>query len=95
MPLQHSKLLAHTSVFCEQNDPPLEQSPLRQTLEQHSEWFMHPLPVVRQPGLSGVHVPPAPHVPLQHCADVVQAWLSNVHCIVPQTPPLHTKVQQF
>jgi hypothetical protein len=95
MPLQHSKLLAHTSVFCVQNDPPPVQRPFWQTLEQQSPWFMHALPDVRHDPLRGVHVPPAPHVPLQHCADVVQAWLSVVHCVEPQVPPVQTNVQQF
>src|SRR6185436_2570242 len=30
----------------------------------------------------------------QHSADVAHAWLSDVHCIEPQVPPLQTKVQQ-
>jgi hypothetical protein len=78
-PLQHSKSVAHTSVVCEQNEPLPVQSPFWQTFEQQSPWFAHVLPTVRHDGLSGVHVPapasPAPpHVPLQHCAELVQAW---------------------
>jgi hypothetical protein len=83
------------SFVCAQKEPPPVHSPFEQTREQQSPWFMHALPEVRHDGLSGVHVPPAPHVPLQHCADVVQAWLSDVHCVEPHVPPLQTNVQQF
>jgi hypothetical protein len=95
IPLQQSKLVAHTSLFCAQNDPLPVQRPFWHTREQQSPWFVQVLPAVRQDPFSGVQVPPAPHVPLQHCADVVQAWLSDVHCVDPHVPPLQTKVQQF
>ena len=51
---------------------------LEQKLEQHSPPDVHGLPSVLQEVLSGVHVPFEPHVPLQHCAFVVQAALSPV-----------------
>lgn len=52
------------------------------------------MPEVLHAVLSGVHVPPVLHAPLQHCADVVQAWLSVVHWVAPQAPLSQTKVQQ-
>jgi len=33
------------------------------------------------------------HVPLQHWAPLVQAWLSEMHCVLPQCPPSQTRVQ--
>jgi hypothetical protein len=94
IPLQQSKFVAHTSLFCAQNDPLPVQRPFWHTREQQSPWLMQALPAVRQDGLSGLHVPAA-QLPPQHCADVVQAWLSEVHCVEPHMPPLQTKVQQF
>jgi hypothetical protein len=78
-----------------QNEPLPVQTPFWQTLEQQSPWLVQALPDVRQDVLSGVQVPPAPQVPLQHWAELVHAWLSDVHCVEPQMPPLQTKVQQF
>ena len=92
-PPQHSKSVAQTSPFCVQNEPP-EQAPLRQSFEQHSLPVEHALPLVRHTGLSGTHVPPAPQFPLQHCAALVHAPLSEVHCEPPHTPLSQTNVQQ-
>jgi hypothetical protein len=99
MPLQHSKLLAHTSDVCAQKDPLPEQSPLLQNFEQHCPWSVHALPSVRHEVLSGVHVPIALAVapaqfPPQHSAAVEQGLPSDVHWVPPQVPPLHTNVQQ-
>jgi hypothetical protein len=33
-------------------------------------------------------------LPLQHCAELAQGWLSVVHCVPPHTPLSQTKVQQ-
>jgi hypothetical protein len=92
-PPQHSALAAHTSPFCVQYEP-LAQSPPRQSFEQQSVPVVQALPLVRHPGFSGAQVPPAPQVPLQHCADVVQACVSDVHCVPPHVPLSQTKVQQ-
>jgi hypothetical protein len=42
--------------------------PFEQNIEQHAALSVHALPTVVQLALSGVHVPPAPQIPLQHCA---------------------------
>ena len=55
---------------------------------------MQALPEVLQAVVSGVHVPPVPQAPLQHCADDVQAWLSLVHWVAPHVPFSQTNVQQ-
>jgi hypothetical protein len=74
---------------------PLAQSPPRQSFEQQSAPVVHALPLVRQAGLSGAQVPSPPRqLPLQHCAELVQAWLSEVHWVPPQTPLAQTNVQQ-
>jgi len=57
------------------------------------------LPAVLQDVLSGVQVPAAAspgraQLPPQHCAELVHAWLSEVHWVEPHTPPLQTNVQQ-
>jgi hypothetical protein len=92
-PPQHSKSLAQTSPFCVQNDPPT-QTPLLQSFEQQSAPVVQALLEVRHPGFRGTHRPPLPQLLLQHCAEVVQAWLSVVHCDEPHTPLSQTKVQQ-
>jgi hypothetical protein len=51
------------------------------------------LPEVLQLVLSGVHVPPAPHLPPQHCPSAVQAALSAAHCLSEHVPEVHEKVQ--
>ena len=81
------------SPFCAQNDP-VEQTPLRQSMEQHSALAEHALPVVRQTGFKGAQAP-AVQVPLQHCVELVQAWLSDVHCDPLQLPvESQTRLQQ-
>jgi hypothetical protein len=59
---------------------------------------MQALPAVLHEPFKGTQVPAAPalplQLPLQHCAELVQAWLSDVHCVEPHPPPLQTKVQQ-
>ena len=92
IPPQHSLCAAQTSPFCVQNDP-VEQTPPLQSLEQHSSLAAQALPVVRQTGFSGAHTP-ALQVPLQHCAELVHAWLSEVHCAPLQVPALQRRVQQ-
>jgi hypothetical protein len=92
MPPQHSALAAHTSPVCVQKEP-FAQSPPVQNFEQQSAPVVHALPLVRQDGLSGAQTPP-PQLPLQHCAELEQGWLSDVHCVPPQTPLSQTKVQQ-
>jgi hypothetical protein len=91
-PPQHSTLATHASPFCAQNEP-FEQKPLLQTLEQQSPWLEHALPVVRHVGFSGAQVPAASQVALQHCAELVQGWLSETHCEPPQVPLSQTSVQ--
>ena len=93
MPPQHSALAAHTSPFCTQKEP-LAQRPPRQSLEQQSAPVVQALPLVRQAGLSGAQTPAVLQLPLQHCAEVVHARLSDVHCIPPQAPLAQTKLQQ-
>jgi hypothetical protein len=92
-PPQHSKLLAQTSPFCVQNDPP-PQRPALQSFEQHSAPVVHALLVVRQVGFRGTQTPSLAQFPLQHCDELVQAWWSVVHCDEPHTPLSHTNVQQ-
>jgi hypothetical protein len=70
-PPQHSLLIAQMSPVCPQKDP-FEQTPLRQSLEQHSPLAPQVLPVVRQTGFNGTQAPAALHVPLQHCAELEQ-----------------------
>jgi hypothetical protein len=61
-------------------------------------WFVHALPAVWQPVLSGVHVPGLPadplHLPPQHCVELVHAWLSDVQGVEPHFPLSQTNVQQ-
>jgi hypothetical protein len=91
-PPQHSVLTAHTSPFCAQNDP-LEQKPLLQSFEQQSPCVEQALPVVRQAGFRGAQAPAALQVPLQHCAELVHASLSETHRESPQVPALQLAVQ--
>ncbi len=90
-PPQHSEFTAQTSPGCPQNDPLAHTSP-RQSFEQHSPFAVQALPVVRQAGFKGTQAPPL-QLPLQHAAELEQAWLSEMHCEPPQVPPLHTSVQ--
>jgi hypothetical protein len=94
-PPQHSASVAQTSPVCVQNEPPVEQVPLEQSFEQHSALPVHALPAVWHPapGFNGVQVPVGPQVPLQHCAETVHAWRSDVHCVAPHLPALQTNVQ--
>jgi hypothetical protein len=75
-PVQHSPLAAQASPGWPQNDDawqvPAEQSP-----EQHWPLPVHAFPIVEHEVLSGVHVPFAPHVWLQHCAPLAHGWLSD------------------
>jgi hypothetical protein len=91
-PPQHSMPVRQTLPVVVQNEPPGSHVPFVQTFEQHSEFAVQPLPVVRHAGLSGVQTP-APQVPLQHWAELVQAWLSEVHWLPLHFPPSHANVQ--
>src|SRR5689334_5366304 len=93
-PPQHSALAAQTSPVCVQYEP-LAHSPPWQSLEQQSAPVVQALPLVRQAGLSGAQVPSPPRqLPLQHWAEDVHGWLSDVHCVPPHTPLSQTNVQQ-
>jgi hypothetical protein len=92
-PPQHSRLLAHASPFCMQNDTRPSQIPLRQFFEQQSWFVMQALFAVRHEGFRGAHLPPLQFA-LQHSAEFEHAWLSDVHVELPHDPPLQTKVQQ-
>jgi hypothetical protein len=65
--------------------------------EQQFSWLVQLLPAVRQPGLSGRHVPPLPLAPSQrppqHSPSVVQAWLSETQVVAPHRLPSQTPVQ--
>ena len=78
MPPQQSAGLEQMSPGCPQYEG-AEHTPARQNAEQHCALVVHALPSVSQVVLRGVQVPPMPHVPLQHWAFVVHAWLSLVH----------------
>ena len=81
------------SPVCPQKEGAL-QTPALQNCEQHAPFVVHVLPKVLQVGLSGVHVPATEQTPPQHCALVVQAWLSAVQSFAPHVPRLHTREQQ-
>jgi hypothetical protein len=83
--------MAQTSPVCPQKEP-LVHTPPRQSLEQQSSLVAHVLPVVRQVGFKGAQAPPV-QVPLQHCAELVQAWVSETHCDPPHVPASQTSVQ--
>ncbi len=92
-PPQQSAFDPQTSPFCPQNDD-ATQTWLEQSCEQQPALAVHALPSVLQDVLSGVHVLPAPHVPLQHSGPVVQARPSDVHAGKAQTWFVHTPLQQ-
>jgi hypothetical protein len=75
-----------------QNEPPGSHVPLVQSFEQHSPFAVQALPVVWQMALRGVQTPAA-QVPLQHKAEVVHAWLSEMHWVAAHLPPSQAKVQ--
>jgi hypothetical protein len=64
-PVQQSPFATHASPGCAQNEDdwhvPPEQRP-----EQQVALDEHALPMVEHAALSGVQVPPVPHVWLQH-----------------------------
>ncbi len=93
-PPQQSDGDPHASPLCPQNDEAWHVPLLAQNIEQHPEFCVHELPTVVQLVLSGVHVPAAPHIPLQHCALPAHAWPSEVHAGKTQTPLLHVPLQQ-
>lgn len=97
MPVQHSVSAPHTSPVCEQNEGLAEQFPFEQRCEQQSVLVLHVLPAVLHDPLSGVQTPaPASvelHLPPQHSALLVHAWLSLTQMSVPQLPPSQTSVQ--
>jgi hypothetical protein len=78
VPVQQSELVAQASPACTQNEDdwhvPAEQRP-----EQHAALDVHALPIVEHVLLSGVHVPVAPQVWLQHCPFAVHGLLSDWH----------------
>jgi hypothetical protein len=97
MPVQHSVSTPQTSPVCEQNEGLAEQFPFEHRCEQQSVFALQVFPAVLHDVLSGVHTPApaslALHVPLQHSAPLVQAWLSLMHKLEPQLPPSQTSVQ--
>jgi len=58
---------------------------------------VHAFPPVRHDVFSATHVfappSPPPHVPEQHSASVVHAFVSDTHCVVLHLPPVHETVQ--
>jgi hypothetical protein len=68
------------------------QVPLLQNFEQHSALAPQALPAVLHEVLIGSHVPFA-HVPLQHDAFDVHAWLSETQ-LPPQMPFVQLSEQQ-
>lgn len=94
-PPQQSRSPEHASPFCVQNDASAAQIPLWQSDEQQSPLPAHGLPDVLHVVLSGVHVPPAPHLPPQHWPSAVHAALSAAHCLSEHVPPVHEKVQHW
>jgi hypothetical protein len=75
-----------------QNEGCAAQLPFLQSFAQQSPCALQELPAVLQVEFSGTQ-PASPQVPLQHWAPLVQAWLSEVQSVLPQVPPLHTRVQ--
>jgi hypothetical protein len=90
-PPQQSAGAEHVSPTCTQKDE-FEQTPLRQSFEQHSPSAEHALPSVLQLVLSGSHVPLV-HVPLQHALPFEHAALSGVQ-VPAQCPPTQLNEQQ-
>jgi hypothetical protein len=66
------------SPFCPQYEG-CEQTLFSQNDEQQSLFCVHAFPSVEHVVLSGVHLPFAPHVPLQQSLFCVHATLSLVH----------------
>ncbi len=71
MPPQQSAPEPQESPTCPQNDD-AAHLPLLQSFEQHWLLSVHELPSVAHVALSGVHVPPLPQIPPQHCALLAQ-----------------------
>src|SRR5215472_11528006 len=91
-PPQQSAGWLHTSPTWPQKDDG-EQTPPAQSCEQQSPFKLQVSPRTRHM-LMGVHVPPVPQMPLQHCEPLEQGWLSDVHDGLVQTPVVQTPVQQ-
>ena len=92
-PPQQSRSPEQASPLCLQNDASAAQIPLWHSEEQQSPLAAHGLPEVLHDALSGVHVPPAPHLPPQHWPSALHAALSAAHCLSEHVPPVHEKVQ--
>jgi hypothetical protein len=92
LPPQQSKLSAHTSPVCAQNEIVFEQKPFEQRFEQHCVPSVHGLPDVLQLLLRGTQRLPV-QVPPQHSGPVVHAVLSALHCVAAHWLPMHESVQ--
>jgi len=95
-PLQQSEFAPQESPSCWQNEGVVQMPLAGQNLEQHCEACVQGFPTVlpHEDGRA-VHMPFDPHVPLQHCTLVVQAWPSGVHAGKMQLPlVLHDPLQQ-
>lgn len=92
-PPQQSAPEAHESPFCWQNDDAAQVPPL-QKVEQHSVPCAQALPTVLHALLSGEQLPPAPQMPLQHCAPVAHADPSEVHAGNAHAPFEQVPLQQ-
>jgi hypothetical protein len=79
VPEQQSAPVAQESPGCTQNDDAWHVPLAAQLREQHWAAVVHPLPSVLHVVLSGVHLPPAPHVWLQHAPFDPHGWLSEAH----------------
>src|SRR5579862_3686728 len=88
MPPQHSESCAHASPFWTQNEDAPHVPLLLQNAEQQLAAVVHGFPSVLHDVLSGVHVPPVPHLSPQHCASLVHAASSARHCVAEHTLPM-------
>jgi hypothetical protein len=91
-PLQQSAFRVQTSPVCVQNEGG-KQTPLKQSMPQHSALVVQAFPRTKHPVLSGVHVPFA-QLPLQHSPLLPHAALSEVQGGTWHTPPTHVPEQQ-
>jgi hypothetical protein len=92
IPPQQSLGDAHTSPFWPQYEATAHTF-IWQCMEQQSPSTAHGLPSVLHMVLSGVHVPPAPQLPLQQLAPEVHGMPSAMQALNSQMPPLHVPKQ--
>jgi hypothetical protein len=86
MPPQQSNEFEQTSPVWMHHPARSPQVPADvQYFEQHSPAAPHEFPADLHVMEIGVHVPPV-HLPPQHEPSVVQAWLSEMHCVAEQVP---------